>query len=150
VRQEVKHLRTAHMNADRQLTAREPANEDVIPAAAERKLWRSSRDIAQELGLSQPRVIEVLHDDQLHPYNFLRSALLFPGDRPIQLLFCECLQQHNADKPFLLTPCGEMKHVLRVRVCSSFTAATSGHGMILMLSANVGIKSTSASVFGLK
>jgi hypothetical protein len=36
-----------------------------------------------------------------------------------------------------------------MRVCSTSTAVTSGHGIILMLSANVGIKSASASAFGL-
>jgi hypothetical protein len=31
-----------------------------------------------------------------------------------------------------------MKRVLRMRVCSTSTTVTSGHGIILMLSANVG------------
>jgi hypothetical protein len=50
---------------------------------------------------------------------------------------------------FYTTFCGQTKRVLRVRVCSASTTVTSGHGIILMLSANVGIKSTSASAFGL-
>jgi hypothetical protein len=55
---------TALVNSDRPRTVRTPANEDAIIAAVEREPWRSSRDIARELGLSQRRVLEVLHDDQ--------------------------------------------------------------------------------------
>jgi hypothetical protein len=65
---------TALANAGRPRTVRTPANEDVIIAAVEREPWRSSRDIARELRLSQPSVLEVLYDDQLHPYHYSRSA----------------------------------------------------------------------------
>jgi hypothetical protein len=65
---------TALVNAGRPRTVRTPANEDVIIAAVEGEPWRSSLDIARELGLSQPRVLEVLHGDQLHPYHYSRSA----------------------------------------------------------------------------
>jgi hypothetical protein len=51
---------------------------------------------------------------------------------------------------FYISFCGDMKHVLRLRVCSSSTAVTCGKGIILMLSANVGIKDTSASIFVLE
>jgi hypothetical protein len=47
------------------------------------------------------------------------------------------------------TFCGQMKRVLCERVCSAATTVTFGHGITLMLSKNVGIKSASASVFGL-
>jgi hypothetical protein len=60
---------TALVNAGRPPTVRTPANEDDTTAAVEREPWRSSRDIARELGLSQPRVFEVLHDDQVRPYH---------------------------------------------------------------------------------
>jgi hypothetical protein len=65
---------TALVNAGRPRTVRTPANEDAKIAAVEREPWRSSRDIARELGLSQPRVLEVLHDNQLNPYHYSRSA----------------------------------------------------------------------------
>jgi hypothetical protein len=35
--------------------------------AVKRESWRCSRNISRELGLSQPRVLEVLHDRQLYP-----------------------------------------------------------------------------------
>jgi hypothetical protein len=40
--------------------------EDDITAAVEQHTW-SSGDITHELRLSQPRVLEILHDDQFHP-----------------------------------------------------------------------------------
>jgi hypothetical protein len=43
------------------------ANQSAIIVAVEREPWRSSRDIALDLGLSQLRVFEVLFDDQLEP-----------------------------------------------------------------------------------
>jgi hypothetical protein len=78
---------TALVNAGRPGTVRTPANEDAIIAAVEREPWRSSRDIERELGLSQPKVLEVLLDDQLHPYHYSRSAHLFPEDRPLRMKF---------------------------------------------------------------
>jgi hypothetical protein len=48
---------TALVNAGRPWAVRTPANEDAIIAAVERDLWRSSRDIARDLRLSQPRVL---------------------------------------------------------------------------------------------
>jgi hypothetical protein len=46
------------VNAGRPRSVRTPANEDVIIAAVEREPCRS-RDIARELGLSQPGVVEL-------------------------------------------------------------------------------------------
>jgi hypothetical protein len=51
---------------------------------------------------------------------------------------------------FYITFGGQMKHISRVRICSASTAVTSGHGIILSQSANVRMKSASASAFGLK
>jgi hypothetical protein len=50
---------------------------------------------------------------------------------------------------FYITFCGQTKHVLSVSVATS-TGDTSGHGITLMLTANVGIKSASTSAFGLE
>jgi hypothetical protein len=89
---------TALVSAGRPRTIRTPANEDAITAAVGREPWRSSRDIARESGLSQQRVLEVLHDDQLQPYHYSRSAYLFSDDRPRRMQFCEWLRnQHAAD-----------------------------------------------------
>jgi hypothetical protein len=105
---------TALVNAGRPRTVRTPANEDATIAALEREPWRSSRDIAREFGLSQPKVLEVLHDCQLHPYHYSRSAHLFPDDRPLGIQFCEWLRhQHSADELFL----HNILCVLRMRVC---------------------------------
>jgi hypothetical protein len=43
--------------------------EDAIIAAVEREPLRSSRAIARELGLPQVFVLNVLYDDELHPYH---------------------------------------------------------------------------------
>jgi hypothetical protein len=60
----------AHVNADSQRAVWTPANEDAIIAAVERGLC----NMAQELGLSQPSVLEVLHDDRLRPYHYSWSV----------------------------------------------------------------------------
>jgi hypothetical protein len=100
--QRLRGTTTALVNAGRPRTVRTPANEDDIISAVEREPWRSSRDIARELGLSQPRVLEVLHGDQLHPYHYSRSAHLVPDDRPLRMQFCEWLRhRYAADKFFL-------------------------------------------------
>jgi hypothetical protein len=73
-----------------------------IIAAVEQESWRSSRDIARELGLSQLRVLEVLHNDQLYPYHYFRSAHLFPDNHSLWMQFWEWLRhQHAADELFL-------------------------------------------------
>jgi hypothetical protein len=59
----------ALVNAGHLQTVRTRANVDAIISAVEQEPWRSSRDITRELGLSQLRVLEVLHDTQLHPYH---------------------------------------------------------------------------------
>jgi hypothetical protein len=136
---------TALVNAGRPRTARTPTNEDATTAAVEREPWRSSCDIARKLGLSQPRVLEVLHDDQLHPYYDSRSAHVSRRCNFVNGYDINTLRMSS----FYITFCGQTKRVLRVRVRSASTTVTSGHGIILMLSANVGIKSASASAFGL-
>jgi hypothetical protein len=40
---------------------------------------------------------------------------------------------------FYITVCGQMTHVLRVRVCSTFTTVTSGHRIILIPSVNIAV-----------
>jgi hypothetical protein len=78
-----------HLNGGRPRTVRTPVNEYVIIAAVKREPWRSSRVISHEFGPSQPRVLEVLHGDQLHPYHHSWRADFFPDDRPLRMQFCE-------------------------------------------------------------
>jgi hypothetical protein len=51
----------------------ETANGNAIIAVVEQNQWRGTSDITQELGLSQLRALEVLHDDQFHAYHYLWS-----------------------------------------------------------------------------
>ena len=64
---------------------RTSAKEDVIIAAVWRAHWRSSRDIALELELSQIRVHELLYYDQIQSYHYTRRAYLLPDDRSLAL-----------------------------------------------------------------
>jgi hypothetical protein len=55
-------------------TERTPAGEDAVIAIVELWPWRSLHDIAPELGLFQPWILEVLHGGQLHLQHYSRSA----------------------------------------------------------------------------
>jgi hypothetical protein len=60
--------------------------------------------------------------------------------------FYEWLNNTLGVSYFYTTFCGETNHI-RVRVSLTSTTVPSGHGIILMLSANVGMKSAAASAF---
>jgi hypothetical protein len=129
-----------------------PTIESAVTAAVERKPWpwRNLCDIAREFALSQTRVLEVLHDFQLHPYHFLRIAYLFPvrsSSTEAILRMDKTIETLQASS-FCITFHVQTKHVLHVKVCSPIV--TSGHGLILMLFANLGINYASASAFGLE
>jgi hypothetical protein len=66
---------TAHVNAGRPRTVRTPGNEDAMIAVVE---W-SLCNILRELGLSQPKVLEVFREDKMH---------VFPGGRPLRMAIC--------------------------------------------------------------
>jgi hypothetical protein len=78
---------TAHVNAGHPPIVQTPANEKAVIAAVEWEPWRSSHNIAQELALSQLRILKVFYDNQLKPYHYLQSARPFPDDRPLQMKF---------------------------------------------------------------
>jgi len=61
---------------------------------------RSSRYVARELGLLQPREVEVLSDDQYVPLHYSRCSNMFSCDCPPQVQFCECvpIQQDSVDR----------------------------------------------------
>jgi hypothetical protein len=65
-------------NAGCPRTVQTPVNEDGTIAAAEQEPWRNSSNITRELELLQLRVLKVLRDDQLHPYQYSQGAYLFP------------------------------------------------------------------------
>jgi hypothetical protein len=57
------------MNASRHRTVRTPAN--YMPSL---QLWN---DVVLESGLFQLRVLQILHDNQMHPYQHSRSTRLY-------------------------------------------------------------------------
>jgi hypothetical protein len=131
---------TALENAGRPRTVRTPANEDVIIAPMEQQPWRSSRDITSSKYFM---MIYCIHTTTRVAHICFQTIVL-----------CGC----NFAKGYINTLrmssfytnfCEQMKRVLRMRVCSTSTKPTSEHGIILMLSANVGIKSASPSALGL-
>jgi hypothetical protein len=138
VRQEVQYLRHG-MNAGCSQTVRAPANEYAIIPAVERKLWRLT-NIARELEISQPMVLRVLHDDELHPYTTRGAHICF---QTIVLYECNFANGYDINtlrmSSFYTKFYGETKHVLRARMCSASITAISGQGIVLILSSNAGI-----------
>jgi hypothetical protein len=76
---------TALVNAGHPQTIWTQANEVTIIAAMERESLRSSCNIAQDLGVSQPRFLGMLLD-HLDPCHFWWKAHLFPDSCPLHLL----------------------------------------------------------------
>jgi len=71
-----------------------PANEKIILAAVKRE-WRTSRDVARDLGLFPPSAIEVPREQQQHSHHCSRSDHLFPyNNRPLRVQFCEQIHQN--------------------------------------------------------
>jgi hypothetical protein len=125
-RQEVV-IPTTHVNAGRSRTAWAPADEDAVTADVEWKPRRSSRNIARDLGLSLPRILEVLNGYQLHPYRRV--------DTCFQTIFLYVFNLSNGyntvrTSSFYIIFYGQTRQVLRVNVCSTSTTVTSG--IILM------------------
>jgi hypothetical protein len=98
-------------------------------AAMGRGPWRSLRDFVLELGLYQPRVLEVLHDDLLQPNRYLWSSSTFA-----ETVFYGWNGYFNMPRvSSYTTVCGYMKLVLRVNLYLSSTRVTSGQGIILIV-----------------
>jgi len=81
------------VNAGRPRTLQTPICEDAIIADVERKPC-NPHDIARELGLFQPRVVEVRIDD-LNPYNDSRNARLLLGGCSQHLLYMPLRSPHG-------------------------------------------------------
>jgi hypothetical protein len=54
------------VNAGSEWSVRTPADEDSTIGRVELEQWWSWRDVAHQLGLSQPRALSILRDDQSH------------------------------------------------------------------------------------
>jgi hypothetical protein len=107
---------TAHVIAGRPWAVRTPINEDSTIATVIREPWRSSRNVARELVLIQPVVLEVLHDYQLHPCHYSRNARR--EYRQPQMQFYEWLRHENtaASSPYIIF-WWQKRRVLRLKVC---------------------------------
>ena len=76
------------VNGRRSRTVLTAANEGDIFAAVG-QVPHSSRDLTQELGLSQLRVLEVFTDSQLHQHNFSTCVSRLRGAPGRQLYRCK-------------------------------------------------------------
>ena len=78
-----------------------------------------------------------------------RAHCLFPDDCSLRMQFCERPRyQHATDYLFFTKICGQTKHDLCVRVCSTSTAVAPGDEIIPMSSTKIDMKSHSSSAFG--
>jgi hypothetical protein len=131
----------AHVNAG---CTWSPANEDVITTAVEQHPWRSSWDYHMWIG-----TIHTKGPQDIVWWSILSISLLLEctsvfRQSSLWMQFCEWLwHQHTVDKILLHNILWTDEACLHVRWCSISTTATSGHAIILMLSANAGIKSAS-------
>jgi hypothetical protein len=73
------------VNAGSPRAVRTPANQDA--AAVERELQRSSRDNVRELGVFQPAVLAVLHEEQYHHSRI--AYTIFADALPLLTQLCE-------------------------------------------------------------
>jgi hypothetical protein len=66
------------------------------------------------MGFLQPRVLELLNDDQFDPCQCSRSLRLFPDDRFLRMQLCEWLHQYTEVRSFhanfLLTDEARFEH----------------------------------------
>jgi hypothetical protein len=117
---------TTLVKAGRLRTVRTPANEDAIS-----QLWNESRG----------EVHAISHENWDYPNR--GSSKYFMMINCIHTTTCGAL---ICFQTIVLYGCN-FSNCYDIKTSTS-TTVTSGHGIILMLSANVGIKSTSASAFG--
>jgi hypothetical protein len=95
----------------------------VSVAVVERGPWRSSRDIARELELSQQRVLELRHDDQLHQYHYARKENLLSDYRPVWMNFVNVYGVNTLlMSSFYVVFYGQAKHILSLRVSLGSTS----------------------------
>jgi hypothetical protein len=77
-----------------------PATEDAVIAAMKQEPLRSScfcKGVGTTLSI-QALVLNILYNDELHPYHYLPNQHQLSEDTPLRMQFCERLhQQHAAD-----------------------------------------------------
>jgi hypothetical protein len=141
VRQEMS-TPTAHVNAGRPWTVRPSSNEDAIIAALEREPWRCRTRIGT-IRTEGPqstswRSVASIHTTTPEVHTCFQTIVLYRCN--FESDYISTLRKSS----FYITFLEQTKHVLIVRVRWTSTTVTAGHGIILMLSVNVGIKTASA------
>jgi hypothetical protein len=131
------------------VNAGRPPYKNAIIAALGRQQKRRSRNVTLELGLSQPKVVEVHCDDRLHPYHYLRSSRIFPNDRSVLMYISEYYDMNVLKITSFTRHFMDRQSVFYAWGCVVGRQVTYKHRIILVLSANMGIKSTWASTFWL-
>jgi hypothetical protein len=111
--------------------------------------WRLSCNMAQELGLPQLRVVEGLCNCQLHPYHYSNSTHVSRWSTSTNATLWLAMTSRSYTWALFKNIVWTHKECLCVRLCSTPTTVISGHEIILMLTTDVGIKSTSTSTFGM-
>lgn len=82
--------------------------EDVVINTVQNNPQTSSRQVAREVGVSQWKVLDILHKNKLHPYHFTPVQALEPTDFAPRVEFCRWLlnndiEQYNFLKNILWT-----------------------------------------------
>jgi hypothetical protein len=84
---------------------------------------------------SQPRLLDLLRDDQLPSIPPLAEDISVYRNHPVRIQYCQLLRNSTLQMSSLYTQvCGQAS-VLCVKVCSVVTTVTSEHETILVLSA---------------
>lgn len=95
------------MDAGRPRTLQTPTNQHATIAtiaSVEGDPCRWSRDIARGLTPSQPRLLDLLRDDQLPSIPSLAAGTSVYINHPVRMQFCQLLrQQHAKDELFVHT-----------------------------------------------
>jgi hypothetical protein len=127
LRETGREKRMENVNTGHPPIVRTPVNKVAVTVAVKREPWRSSREIARELGLSQPRVLKY----------FMKVNCIHASARGLHIRFqtivlygCNFVKYLRHQRTFYIKFCGRTKHVLRVTACSAPTTGTYGQGII--------------------
>lgn len=80
-------------------TVRTPEMEEQVIDMIEHNPTRSTRSIAQELGVNHSLVWNVLHSAQFHPFHYTRVHSLLPDDFERRTNYCNWLLQQVEEHP---------------------------------------------------
>jgi hypothetical protein len=125
---------TVHLNPGLTGTVGTPANEGAIVSTVEWKPWRSVHDYPKRESTKYFMMMNWIHTITRGAHTYLQTILPFG---------CNFANGYDINtlrwSSLYIIFCGQTKYVLRIRVCSTSTVATSGYGKILFLSKNVGL-----------